>query len=677
MSATFSEILSDQQNNLGYGDGDETGFVVKENGSLSVSVSVSGSTVTGSGTATSNLSGYATGDSDGDSDAFQNPGSGRVSVTGTLSDVNITGDLNNGETFTFTGSFNNARTAINGTVQIDDPNLSGFTPFTFSATLGTASGTLQKSSLINFNNGATVAGFGLSAYAVYAGAVTGGLSALGEVLGVIGVYYVAKAFADPFDPNYQTVYIPTLQTPPTITIGTTIAPATAAEQQLANDANSAFAYGSQADSYLQAVVVSENRFNSAIQEGDQASSTLQNAAVSKYLSLGSSALHSFANGLDTVASDLQADNLNGSIPSQDVSNFLNSLQTQGFAALPAQEQSIIDSFGLTPADDQSLVNQLLSINPAQAPSSLAAALEADASALNGIATVYSNSVPDDFLGNGTSDVLLQNDGTVADWIMQNGQYASGNILSTAAAGWTVVGAGDFTGNGTSDVLLQNGGTVVDWLMQDGQYSNGNVLTAGASGWSVVGTGDFTGNGVSDVLLQNGGTVADWIMQNGQYESGNILTTAAAGWNVVGTGDFTGNGTDDVLLQNGGTVADWIIQNGQYETGNILTTAAAGWKVVGTGDFTGNGTDDVLLQNGGTVVDWIMHNGQYETGNVLTTAAAGWTVVGAGDFTGNGTSDILLQNGSTVAEWVMNNGAYQSGSILTTNATGWKVVNGAG
>jgi hypothetical protein len=34
----------------------------------------------------------------------------------------------------------------------------------------------------------------------------------------------------------------------------------------------------------------------------------------------------------------------------------------------------------------------------------------------------------------TLDVLLQNGGTVADWIMQNGQYAGGNILSTAAAG---------------------------------------------------------------------------------------------------------------------------------------------------------------------------------------------------------------------------------------------------
>jgi hypothetical protein len=282
--------------------------------------------------------------------------------------------------------------------------------------------------------------------------------------------------------------------------------------------------------------------------------------------------------------------------------------------------------------------------------------------------------PSDFTGNGTSDVLLQNGGTVVDWLMNNGVYQSGNVLTTAATGWDVVGTGDFTGNGVSDPLLQNGGTVVDWIMKDGVYQSGNVLTTAAAGWNVVGTGDFTGNGTDDVLLQNGGSVVDWIMHNGVYQSGNVLTTAAAGWNVVGTGDFTGSGTSDVVLQNGGTVVDWIMNNGAYESGNVLTTGAAGWKVVGTGDFSGNGTDDVLLQNGGTVVDWVMQNGKYVSGNVLSTSAAGFNVVGTGDYNGDGTSDILLQNGGTVVDWIMKDGQYASGNVLTTAASGWHVAH---
>jgi hypothetical protein len=281
----------------------------------------------------------------------------------------------------------------------------------------------------------------------------------------------------------------------------------------------------------------------------------------------------------------------------------------------------------------------------------------------------------DFTGAGTSDVVLQNGGTVVDWIMSNGLYSTGNVLTTGATGYSVVGTGDFTGNSVADILLQNGGTVVDWIIQNGQYSSGNVLTSAATGYSVVGTGDFTGNGTDDVLLQNSGTVVDWIMSNGQYQSGNVLTAGATGYTVVGTGDFTGNGTDDILLQNGGTVVDWLIQNGQYQSGNVLTTGATGWTVVGTGDFSNNGISDVLLQNGGTVVDWIMKNGQYQSGNVITTAATGYTVVGTGDYNGDGTSDVLLQNGGTVVDWIMKNGQYQSGNVITTAATGYNVAHG--
>jgi ELWxxDGT repeat protein len=282
---------------------------------------------------------------------------------------------------------------------------------------------------------------------------------------------------------------------------------------------------------------------------------------------------------------------------------------------------------------------------------------------------------EDFTGNGVSDVLLQNGGTVVDWIMANGAYQNGNVITNGASGYTIVGTGDFNADGTADVLLQNGGTVVDWIMKNGVYQNGNVITNGATGYKVVGTGDLNGDGTADVLLQNGGIVVDWIMNNGVYQSGNVLTNGAAGWTVVGTGDFNGDGTSDVLLQNGGTVVDWIMQNGVYQSGNVLTSGAAGWTVVGTGDFNGDGTSDVLLQNGGTVVDWIMGNGVYQSGNVITNGAVGWNVVGTGDYNGDGTSDVLLQNGGTVVDWIMKNGSFQSGNVITTGALGYTVARG--
>ena len=47
----------------------------------------------------------------------------------------------------------------------------------------------------------------------------------------------------------------------------------------------------------------------------------------------------------------------------------------------------------------------------------------------------------DVIGNGVSDVVLQNGGTVVDWIMNNGAYQSGNVLSTGAAGGTLSAPG--------------------------------------------------------------------------------------------------------------------------------------------------------------------------------------------------------------------------------------------
>jgi uncharacterized protein YukJ len=293
--------------------------------------------------------------------------------------------------------------------------------------------------------------------------------------------------------------------------------------------------------------------------------------------------------------------------------------------------------------------------------------------LTGVSDVRTPS--SDFNADGTSDVLLQNGGTVVDWIMANGTYQNGNVITNGASGYTIVGTGDFNADGTSDVLLQSGGTVVDWIMKNGVYQNGNVITNGASGYKVVGTGDLNGDGTSDVVLQNGSTVVDWIMQNGVYQSGNVLTNVATGWTVVGTGDVNGDGTSDVLLQNGGTVVDWIIKNGVYQSGNVLTNGAVGWTVVGTGDFNGDGTSDVLLQNGSTVVDWIMGNGVYQSGNVITNGAVGWNVVGTGDYNGDGTSDVLLQNGGTVVDWTMKNGSFQSGNVITTGALGYTVARG--
>ena len=285
----------------------------------------------------------------------------------------------------------------------------------------------------------------------------------------------------------------------------------------------------------------------------------------------------------------------------------------------------------------------------------------------------------DFNGDGTSDILLQNSGTgaVADWIVQNGTVTAGNSLGTPA-GYTVVGTGDFTGGATSDILLENtsNGALADWVLTNGVVTGVNAVGTVPTGWSVAGTGDFTGNGISDVLLDNAasGQVVDWTMQNG-VRSGSSLVGAAAGYTVVATGDFNGDGTTDILLQNSTSRAlvDWIMSNGAISSSNYVGTPGAGYQVVGTGDFTGNGTSDVLFQNSstGALVDWTMQNG-VTTGAALLGTPAGYSVTGTGDYNGDGTSDILLQNSSgALVDWTIKNNAVSASSLVSNGVAGYK------
>jgi hypothetical protein len=66
----------------------------------------------------------------------------------------------------------------------------------------------------------------------------------------------------------------------------------------------------------------------------------------------------------------------------------------------------------------------------------------------------------------------------------------------------VVGTGDFNGDGTTDLLLENdSGNLIDWIMQNGAYAGWNQI-GNTSGYGVVGTGDYTGMQTAGILLEN-------------------------------------------------------------------------------------------------------------------------------------------------------------------------------
>jgi uncharacterized repeat protein (TIGR03803 family) len=274
--------------------------------------------------------------------------------------------------------------------------------------------------------------------------------------------------------------------------------------------------------------------------------------------------------------------------------------------------------------------------------------------------IVAHQSPNDFTGNGTSDILFRDptSGGIGDFLMNNGQPTWASI-GWADPGWQVAGTGDFNGDGTSDILLHDatGGGIGEFAMNNNQPTWVPIGWAPPS-WQVAGVGDFNGDGTSDILLRDttGGGLGEFQMHDNQPTWVSIGWVPPS-WTVVGVGDFDGDGTSDILFRDptSGALSDLLMKNGQ-PTWSYIGWAGTDWQVAGIGDFNGDGTSDILFRDptSGWLGDFIMNNGQ------STWAPIGWAgslqVAAVGDYNGDGTSDILLRDptGGGLSVFLMHN-----------------------
>jgi FG-GAP-like repeat len=287
--------------------------------------------------------------------------------------------------------------------------------------------------------------------------------------------------------------------------------------------------------------------------------------------------------------------------------------------------------------------------------------------------------PHDFNGDGTSDMLWQNQQTGATygWLMAGGQNAVDPFYGNLP-GWTAIAAGDFNGDGTSDIMWQytSTGATWAWTMKNGQHVADTYL-GNLTGWTEIGTGDFNGDGTTDILWQNlyDGSAYEWTMKNGQHVADTYLGNLT-GWTEIGTGDFNGDGSSDILWQNrwDGTVYEWTMKNGLHVADTYLGNLT-GWTEIATGDFNGDGSTDILWQNksNGSIYEWTMKNGLHVADTYLG-ALSGWSLVGTGDFNGDHTTDLMWRyptNGATYL-WTMRNGQHVGDTFIAYDpAINWR------
>lgn len=288
------------------------------------------------------------------------------------------------------------------------------------------------------------------------------------------------------------------------------------------------------------------------------------------------------------------------------------------------------------------------------------------------------SAPNDFNGDGRSDVLWTNSaGSVVEWLMNGETPISG--IYVGGSPWTMVGTGDFNGDGRSDLLWRNTdtGSVVEWDMNGGEALSSGLI-GGNSDWVVAGTGDFDGNGTSDLLWRQNstGALVEWGMNDRAVTSQGLIEQSQT-MDLVGTGDFNGDGRTDVLLRDtssGAVTEDFM--KGSTMTSSRLLGGDLDWSIAGTGDFNGDGTTDIIWhQNStGALVEWDMSGGTPASSGAVA-VNPGLSVVGTGDFNGDRMSDILVRDNTSggVLEWQMEDRSIVAAGFLG-GGPGWSLVS---
>jgi hypothetical protein len=179
--------------------------------------------------------------------------------------------------------------------------------------------------------------------------------------------YAAAIAADPTDPDYRTVFVPSIDTPPApFTTGCSGLATVSAESPYILD---------QTDEWVDALYVTNNRYQTALAAGDMTSVNLQASTFASYLSSYNSTARTAQAILGCFASLLPASGLDlGPPTANDEASALNFLQTADLSDL----DNTLASFGITAQAINTIVADTSSNSPTLPDETAADALNNEA-----------------------------------------------------------------------------------------------------------------------------------------------------------------------------------------------------------------------------------------------------------------------------------------------------------
>jgi hypothetical protein len=171
---------------------------------------------------------------------------------------------------------------------------------------------------------------------------------------------------------------------------------------------------------------------------------------------------------------------------------------------------------------------------------------------------------------------------------------------------------DFNGDGKADILWENDGQTALWLMDGTTVLDAKVLFPKTQPqWFVDTTGDFNGDGKTDLLWRSLSgdtqTVAIWLMDGTTPLAADVIF-ATTDWWLQTVADFDGDGKDDILWFNGkaGETAIWLMNGMSVKATAVFKPDGGPWYPSRTGDFNGDGKADIVWETtAGQQAVWLM------------------------------------------------------------------------
>jgi hypothetical protein len=304
-------------------------------------------------------------------------------------------------------------------------------------------------------------------------------------------------------------------------------------------------------------------------------------------------------------------------------------------------------------------------------------------------TVATAPVPNDFTGNGQSDLLMTDSNTGA---LVLGEVSGGTTVNYTQIGglgpeWQLEGDGSFLGDGNTGFLLWDGlsSSASYGAIVVGEDVGGTAQYTAVGGvgpeWQFEGNGPLLGGSNDDFLLWDGSSssASYGSLVVGSVAGGTATYTAIGGvgpeWAFEGVGDYLGDGKAGFLMEDQDTgnldVGEDVGGTAQY---TLVGGLGPEWQFKGSGNLLGQGQDDFLLWDGSSASP---SYGALVVGQVTGTTteytqigAVGpeWQLLGIGDYDGKSPSEFLMRDGNT--------GALVIGTVAGGTAT-YATVGGVG